>query len=966
MSPHELQHRLAGLGAGPEFEMGFAEPPSAMQRREFLRLMAASLAMSAGAGCSRPPPENIVPTTHDQTAFVPGVPRYYATSVTRAGYAMGVLVRSDDGRPTKIEGNPDHPASLGATDAITQAELLTLYDPARSTGVRRNQTISDWDAFAAELQGRLSTLAARRGEGLHIILAPTTSPTALDLISRARERFPRAAWYRHDPLGSDAAVAGAQMASGRPLEPVLALDQADAIVVLDSDLFGAGPAGVRCIHDFSAARRSGRAGGATGPALLVAEPVPTCTGARADHRLAARRGRIGTIIRALSFALGSPGASGPDPQVLSENERAWVGRAAAAFRPNGSRGLVVVGHAQPPEVHALGIAINAGIGALGRGVRFIDPVDGLLAFAQSLDQCTTALEAGAVDTLLALDVNPAYDSPRGLSFGAALVRAPFSVHLGLNRNETSLACNWHAPLAHDLESWGDARAFDGTAGVIQPLTEPFYGGRSLLWLLGLLSGSRALSDRELVEAYWRGHVEAADWDSWWRSTLKSGVVAGSSSPQVPVRTPPASPEAPRVPRDTEIEAVVSPDSRLFDGRYANNAWLHELPDPITQLTWENAALIGPALALRLGVETGDVLRLGSGTGEIELPALVVPGVADNTVGLTLGYGRTTASSVGQARGTDVTALRGGSSRWTIADMRITRGHGKRTLALAQLHEDMQGRDIVRVQRTHPPPANPDPAQGPATLHLPLYRPTAPSSAQQWGMSIDLAACVGCGACVVACQAENNVPVVGPEELKRGRRMHWLRVDRYFDAAPDSRDTSEILFQPLACVHCEQAPCELVCPTGATQHSSDGLNEMNYARCIGTRYCSNNCPYKVRRFNFFRYSDDSPAAQRMHNPRVTTRGRGVMEKCTYCVQRIRSAEFDSRISNSLIPDGAVIPACQQACPAQAIVFGDVNDPSSRVSAAKRDTRSYALLGELNTVPRTTYLADIRPARAEAAE
>ncbi len=936
-----------------EFSADALIPPTALQRREFVRLMAASLALTAaaGAGCAGTPPEDVVPHTHNQTRFIPGVPQWYATSLVRNGLGIGVLVRSDDGRPTKIDGNPDHPASLGATDAITQAELLTLYDPERSRSVRFRGRLSTWDALQSTLTTMLVDHTVAHGRGLHIVLPPTTSPTALGLIERVRAKLPEAAWYRHDPLRIDAGAAGATLESGAHADLVLNLRESSAVVACDLNIFGPHAAGVRFARDFSTRRRESMNSGTVGdrrprPALFVAEPVPTITGFRADDRLPIRRSEVRLLVQAIAAAFGI----GTSPSGMPEHARAWAARAVAALRDAGDRGVLLAGEAQEAAVRSLALTVNQRLGAFGRTVLAIEPVESFRGMARPFEDCLAALDRGEVGTLLLVGVNPIYDLAGQPEASAALRRAGTSIHLGLYLDETAVACDWHAPLAHDLESWSDARAYDGTAGIIQPLTSPLYGGRTLLWLLSQLAGESRSSDLECVNRYWRERIDRQDWDSWWRSVLMAGAIEGTQSQQV--RLPPASPAPIKTPPSSEsFELAINPHSALLDGRNATNAWLQELPDTITQLCWENAALIGPSLADTLHLKTGDFLRITVGDRSCELPALVLPGVAPDSIGLTLGYGRTAGNTVAVRSGTNVRALQTSLDAVSIPQASVKRIGRWRALTIAQLHDSMAGREIVRTVHPDAPAVT---AREP--VHLPLYEPAPMTSPQQWGMTIDLAACTGCGACVVACQAENNGSVVGPGEVRRGRRMHWIRVDRYFLG---DRDNPEIRAIPLACVHCEAAPCELVCPTGATQHSNDGLNEMNYARCIGTRYCSNNCPYKVRRFNFFRFADDRPPIQRMHNPRVTTRGRGVMEKCTYCVQRIRSAEFNARAEDRPIRDGEVVPACQQVCPTQAIVFGDVADKTTRVSGLRSDPRAYSLLGELNTRPRTRHLADVRP-------
>ena len=938
---------IPGSLDGGEFAPGFADAPS-LHRRDVIRLLGAAFAMSAMSGCRRPPPESIVPHAHEQTSYTPGVPQYYATSVLRRGYAMGVLVRSDEGRPIKIEGNPDHPASLGATDAIMQAELLTLYDPSRSTVVRGPKAaIADWDSFQSALRSRAEACFARRGQGLHIALGATTSPTVMRLITQIVDHYPATRFYRHDPLEPIRPRAGAQLALSRPLDTLVNLGSLDTVVCLDDDLFGSHPAGVRYSMDFAKARREARSRGQLSPRLYVAEPVPTCTGARADERLARSRGSIFTLAHALAHAVGLTNAGVP-PSVPADATR-WIEFAARSLRA-GRVGAITVGMTQPAEVHALALQINAALGSLHRSITLHEPADGSALLAP-ISECVAALGNNEVDTLITIGIDPVSDSTLGVNFADAMGRAAATFHLGLYPDRTAAAADWHAPLAHELESWGDARAFDGTAGLIQPLIEPLYNGRTPIWILNTLLGER-VHDRQAVSDTWRDAL-GDEGSQRWRAALRSGVIANSASK--PVAAMPASDTESYQPssHDDGIEIAINAHPFLLDGRHARNAWLQELPHPITQQTWGTAACIGPTLAAEHGLADGDMIAIQTRGTRVEAPVVVVPGVADRVVGLTLGV-TDCAEAVSGATCVEADRLRSADAPWTLTGAAITALNRRSVLALAQLHSDQHDREIVRVVAPGQASKGSDGA-----IHLPLYQPNLPTSAQQWGMTIDLAACTGCSACVVACQAENNIPTVGPREVSRGRRMHWIRVDRYYERG-------RILMQPLACVHCEAAPCELVCPTGATQHSHDGLNEMNYARCIGTRYCSKNCPYKARRFNFFRYAQSGPAHELMRNPHVTTRGRGVMEKCTYCVQRIRTAEFDARAKDQLIPDGAVVPACAQACPSRAITFGDVADPSTAVSAQRRDPRSYALLGELNTSPRTLYLADVRPGAEKDAE
>jgi molybdopterin-containing oxidoreductase family iron-sulfur binding subunit len=935
---------------------------SGLERRSFLKLMGASLALAGlgAGGCHSSTPEHIVPTTRKQNARVPGSTRWYATSVLRDGMALGVLARCDDGRPTKLEGNPDHPASLGATDAITQAELLGLYDPHRSAVVRRQGRASSWEVLEDFLRDRLAALEGKKGAGLHVVLGPTTSPTLKDLFELAATRFPQAGWHGHAPLDDASAREAMRRIFGRPLSAVVQPEMATVVVCLDCDLFTEGASGVCCAHRFADARRKALSSGSLSPWLMVAEPSPTITGARADDRLAVRRSAVSLLARELlhRVAPGSSGVAEVTNVALVGEERAWLERAAARLLAAGSRALVVAGRAEPPAVHEAAMRINAALGSLGHTTRLIEPPEWFASRAVGLQPLASAIDSGAADTVVLAGVNPVFDALPELRIGERLRKLEGTFHFGLYRDETAEACRWHAPLAHDLESWGDARAPDGTAGVLQPLVEPLGNGRTLIWLMAMLAGLPGVPDLDRVREHWQRRWRT-NLESTWRQSVGTGVIADTAAATVqedPRQAAEASAEiAPR----SGIEVVIDPDPFVLDGRHAHNAWLQELPRPLTRVVWGNVALMGPQLAQRLGVETCGVIRIepadGHGDGAaVELPALVIPGVAEETIAVTIGHGRCAGSPVGIGRGVDVSSLRRISAQWLVGPVHVGVTGRSRRVVIPQGHETMAGRAIVREVA----PGGVLARSG--TIHLPIYEGAHGAAPQQWGMSIDLASCIGCGACVAACQAENNIPVVGPDQVERGREMHWIRVDRYFTES--RRGAADIRFQPVPCMQCEDAPCELVCPTGATQHSADGLNDMNYARCIGTRYCSNNCPYKVRRFNFYLFAERgdeaAPRIQQMRNPRVTVRGRGVMEKCTYCVHRIRAAEMRARADNRMISDGAVRTACQQVCPTRAIVFGDVADPATLVSKAKRSGRSYSLLEELNTRPRTTYLADAR--------
>jgi molybdopterin-containing oxidoreductase family iron-sulfur binding subunit len=771
-----------------------------------------------------------------------------------------------------------------------------------------------------------------------VALPALASPTTLRLIAAIGAALPGVRFVRHEPVDEDAARAGARAALGIPARPALELSGADVVVALDADVFTEGPAALRSMRHF-AERRAVLRTGATPNRLYVAEPCPTITGAKADHRLRARRSEIPALGRQLAQAIQDPASAGAP---------AWVRAAAADLRRAGPRGLIAAGIAQGPEVHSLVWNINARLGAIGVTVRPLPLAEGAWAEAPPLESLDTALRNGELTGLLVLGCNPVATRPDGAAFADVLRRVPFTLHQGLYADETGAACAWHAPLAHDLESWGDLRAFDGSATIRQPLMLPLFGGRTIDELLAFLLFRRWVPPLELVRETW-GDAGGAP-PAWWAAALERGIVPGTAlAPleQRPAGEPTFGP-SPEPSRAAGLEINLVPHPSLHDGRHAENAWLQELPHPITTQVWGNALQVPPSLASELRLRDGDAVQIEASGTSIRAPIMVQPGHADGSATLTLGHGRTTETG---AFGVDAYPLRSAASPWLAAPATIRREGGRVELVLRQNESGLQGADLVReldAADTGAPPPRPE------RVSLPVLVEGA--AAFQWGMSIDLGACTGCGACVLACQAENNIPSVGASEAARGRIMHWIRVDRYYRGAPED---PRIAMQPVPCMQCETAPCELVCPVGATQHSHDGLNDMVYNRCIGTRYCSNNCPYKVRRFNFLQYSRPAdPVASLAENPRVTVRTRGVMEKCTYCVQRIRAAEIVSRRSDRPIPTDSVRTACQQVCPARAITFGDINDPASAVSKAKSSPHDYALLAELNTRPRTTYLPVLR--------
>ncbi len=942
----ELLHR--------EFPENASEWSDPVGRRRFLQIMGASLALAGVTGCTRQPKETIWPYAKPPEEIVPGKPVFYATALSLGGYATGVLAESHLGRPTKIEGNPDHPASLGGTDVFCQAAILGLYDPDRSKNVLHIGEILTTSDFFAAVQGIVDSKKTVGGEGLRILTGTVTSPTLAAQLAKLLETFPKAVWHQWEPATRDPVRAGATLAFGEPVETVYRFDRADVIVAFDADVFTGLPGSVRYVKEITERRSPDAQAGMS--RIYVAESTPSLTGGFADHRLPVRASEIDSLVRALAAEVGVPGAS--VPTTLEAETRSWIAAVARDLKAHSGSSVVVAGEGQPAAVHAVVHAINYILRNAGRTVLQIEPVEAAPTDqTESLRALVDDMNASRVTTLLILGGNPVYDAPSDLRFGDALQKVAIRIHLGLYNDETAAQCQWHVPEAHPLESWSDARAFDGSVSIVQPLVEPLYGGMTSHEVLAVLLGQPGRSSHDLVKEHWTARSGAgADFERFWRHALRDGVVASSALPEkslVPAALP-----APTPMGADEIEIVFRTDPNVFDGRFANNGWLQELPRPLTKLTWENAATIGPAMAERLGLANEDVVELAYRGAKVEAPVWILPGQPDRSVTVHLGYGRSRAGRVGDGAGFNAYALRTSDAPWFGSGLTVRKTGARHPLATTQSHHSMEGRQLARSATLEE--FRRDPGFMSHVAHEPapdetMYPPHA-YEGHAWGMSIDLNACVGCNACVVACQAENNIPVVGKEQIARGREMHWIRIDRYYEGGLDDPET---LHQPVMCMHCENAPCELVCPVAATVHSSEGLNDMVYNRCVGTRYCSNNCPYKVRRFNFLLYQDwNTPSLEMARNPDVTVRSRGVMEKCTYCVQRINEARNRAKIEDRPIADGEIVTACQQACPAGAIVFGDINDEASRVARSKSGARNYGLLAELNTRPRTSYLGSLR--------
>ncbi len=952
---------LDGVAAPP---VAAATTPLAFARRDFIKLMAAPLALAAG-GCGRVPLEKIVPYRDGPAQDGYGKPVFYASAIARDGYGCGVLVETNMGRPTKIEGNPSHPASLGATDIFAQAAVLELWDPDRANTHARQGAIDTWSRFAGELQSRLRE--SHDGSGLRILTETVTSPTLHDQLRALLARYPGARWHQWQPVNRDNVHAGGVLAFGEAVEPRYRFADARVIVALDADIVGSMPGCVRYAREIADARRSERASQMS--RIYAAEGSPSLTGALADHRLVVRTGDVAALAQRLAdrlLAHGAGQAAAAPPDAASS----WIDAVAADLAQHRGASVVVAGDRQPPAVHALVHAINHALGNDATTVMVAAPV----AFAadshfESLRTLAADIGAGRVAALLVLGGNPAYNAPRDFDFDAALRKLRWSAHVATYNDETSAACTWHVAAAHALESWGDIRAFDGSVTIQQPCIAPLYDGKSAHEVLSVLLDGNPQPGYGITRAYWqRAHGDGGDFEKFWQNALWQGIVDDGAAARAVARA--AAPRAAASPmpvarRSDDVELLLAPDPTLGDGRHANNAWLQELPKPLTTLTWDNAALVSPAFAAWRGLDNEDVVELRIGDNAVRAPVWILPGHADNAVTLHLGFGRTRAGSVGNGVGVDAYRLFDSATRGLVASVGVTKVGGKHRLAAAQSHARMEGRDLARMIGKDDAARCESTGCAPAHANDPkasLY-PAFPYDGYKWGMSIDQGSCIGCAACTIACQAENNIPVVGRDEVLLGREMHWIRVDRYYTG---SRDAPRTLFQPVPCMQCEHAPCEVVCPVEASVHDAEGLNVQVYNRCVGTRFCSNNCPYKVRRFNWIAYTRSAPSLDAQRNPQVTVRMRGVMEKCSYCIQRIERARIDADRGNRRIADGDVVTACQAVCPTQAIVFGDLNDPRSQVVARKASPLDYTLLAELNTRPRTSYLPKVLNASAELAD
>ena len=1043
---------------GREFNYLDRAEAAGVSRREFMTLMGASLALAGLTSCRRPE-QKIVPYVKQPEEVVPGKDLMYATSMAMGEDVLGLVVETQDGRPTKIEGNSMHPSSGGKTHAWAQAEILNLYDVHRSDSLVYHGAggtgETDWPTFTETWQKLHAAFQKNGGDKLAILSGANVSPTMARLKAEYMARFPKAAWYSYEPISNESSHKALKGVLGRDLRPSYDIDRATVILSLDADFMQGEDASVKNTRGFAAGRRvlagedQAKAGFADQMNRLYAvEANFSVTGGMADHRRRLKASRIPAFARALVAALREKGKSLPelpgevdtiDPE--SEFLNALVGDLVAA----GQSAVIVPGRRQPPIVHAIAAACNAALGS--RAVSYYAAGDATLPSTDSLSALTAAIGAGGVNTLIVLGGNPAYTAPADLKFADALAKVENSIHLGLHLDETAKACTWHLPMTHFLEEWGDLRTVEGITSVVQPMVQPLFEQRehatrvtSAIELVNFVTTGTERTGFDLVRETWKGLLPAAEFESAWRVVLHDGVMRGQMASPVELAISAgalsAFAAANAEPAISGTEIVLMADGAVYDGRYSFNSWLQETPDSITKLTWDNAALMNAATAKKLGVQVTtdklgapacDLVTITANGVTATLPVLAVPGIADDTVVLALGYGRAPVGELTETNGTNVYPLRS-TAGLSLVGGSVAKAAGSFVLASTQDHHDMRapaekhpstedyaalpdaqkpkdaaGHDLTAAMAGKPKDramvretsyeqyANPDTGSRtayPVPAHFPAQEGkngTEPFSlyqhpkreqydsgiGYQWGMAIDLSTCTGCNACMVACQSENNIPVVGRERVRQGREMHWIRIDRYFTVDPAKGFSDEsvgLAVQPVPCMHCENAPCEAVCPMTATVHDSEGLNVMIYNRCVGTRYCSNNCAYKVRRFNYFNFTKDTPQIQQMaNNPDVTVRFRGVIEKCSYCLQRITQAKSKAKLDNRPVKDKDLQVACQQACPAGAIAFGNLNDPSSEVSRWKATDRNYALLEEMNTRPRTTYLVRLRnphPALPEA--
>lgn len=1024
-----------------EYPAHAEEWDNSLSRRNFVKIMGASLAFAGLSGCVIQPAENIVPYVSQPEGLIPGKPLFYATAMSLSGIATGLLAKSNEGRPTKIEGNPDHPGSLGATDILAQASILSMYDPDRSQEVSYRGNPKTWQNFMTEVRATIEENRKDGGAGVRFLTETVTSPTLIAQFKQLLTELPNAKIYQYEPINNDNAMSGAKMAFGSPAHAVYKFDQAQRILTLDADIFS--NFNVRYTKDFSKGRAFSEEKKEINR-LYSIETTLSLTGAKSDHRLAVKPSQMTEIAKAIAAAMGVSGAS----STYTENAQ-WIQVMANDLLAHKGKSLVVAGDNQPPMVHALANAMNAALGNVGQTVTYTEPLqmNPEMTQLEMLRQLIDEIDSGAVKMLVILGGNPVYNTPADLKLNKErLEKVPLRVHLGKYFDETGELCQWHVSEKHFLEMWSDARAYDGTVSIVQPLISPLYDSKSVHEVVQVFfKENYDKKDLDIVKEFWQTQgitgapktavatasatptpasspaasetpassptstatpessptpaaspesstnatAVSTNFEDNWRKAVHNGVVPNSAAAAKTVAVNGAflTQSQPTPAATGDLEISILPDPSIYDGRFANNGWLQELPNRLTKVTWDNVALVSPNTAKRLGInqnkdyndmaggELGttfintrggnlfsDLVTLNYQGAEIQdVPMWVSPGQPDDVVTIYMGYGRTRGGRIaakedGTPRGYNAFAVRRSDAMWWGTGG-VAKNGTQTQIASTQIHFNMEGRDLLQVYDVEEFITHPEVHLSHDEYPKSMYEPYK-YEGNKWGMSIDLNSCVGCNACVVACQSENNIPVVGKEQVEKSREMHWMRIDTYF-GGDDINNPIGPYSQPVLCQQCEQAPCETVCPVHATVHSAEGLNDMVYNRCVGTRYCANNCPYKVRRFNFLLYQDwNTPQYKLMRNPEVSVRSRGVMEKCTYCTQRISSARIEAEKDGRKIRDGEILTACQSACPADAITFGDLNDETSKVAKLKKDHRNYNLLNELNTQPRTTYLTGLK--------
>ncbi|MFN0140571.1 MAG: TAT-variant-translocated molybdopterin oxidoreductase [Pyrinomonadaceae bacterium] len=1010
----------------PEFEEFVAreypheieEWDNSLSRRKFVKVMGASLALAGLSGCVIQPAEKIVPYVNPVEGMLPGKARFFATAMSLGGVATGLLAKSYEGRPVKVEGNPDHPGSRGATDVLAQASVLGMYDPDRSQQVTYRGAPKSWEMFVTEFRSAIEANRADGGAGVRFLTETVTSPTLIDQMAKLKTELPNSKWVQYEPVNQDNATAGAKMAFGSAVQTIYKFDKAERILSLDADIFSG--YNVAYIKDFAKGRHFSEEHKHINR-LYSVETTVSLTGAKADHRLAIRPSQMSEVAKAIAKAVGVAGAT----STYTDNA-SWIAAMAKDLNEHKGKSLVVAGDNAPAVVHALAHAMNASLGNVGQTVVYADPFAANTDRTQveQLRELIADIDAGRVKMLVIIGGNPLYNTPADIKLNAErMTKIPLRVHLGLYHDETAEHCHWHIHEKHYLESWSDARAYDGTVTIQQPLIAPLYDGKGAHELVQLaMRENFDKKDLDIVKEYWQRNADALvrnegeartapepaatptaaapatspaavlpkNFEDNWRKAVHDGVVPNTAAAvkTVTVNTAFLSQPEQKPAAGGAFEISILPDPSVYDGRFVNNGWLQELPNPLNKVTWENVALISPKTAEKLAANTGnqardmtggqqgtaflntkggnqfsDLVTVSYQGAEIQkgVPLWITPGQPDDVITIFMGYGRTKAGKVGTGLGYSAfDVMRSDAMNYGFGS--VTKTGEQTTVASTQIHFNMEGRDLLRMWDIDEFEKHPDMGhqhdEYPKSMYPYEQHQAVYNKHSKWGMTIDLNSCVGCNACVIACQSENNIPVVGKEQVERSREMHWMRVDAYYGGG-DINDPDGPYFQPLLCQQCEQAPCETVCPVHATVHSAEGLNDMVYNRCVGTRYCSNNCPYKVRRFNFLLYQDwNTPQYKLMRNPEVTVRSRGVMEKCTYCTQRISIARIEAEKDGRKIKDGEVVTACQAVCPTDAIIFGDMNDPESQVAKSKKDHRDYKLLNELNTQPRTTYLAGLK--------